>query len=143
VTTLVTEIQPVELVCSYLRSVIPVGEVPGGIVEGQPNEEQIEAKCISVVEAGQPRPTDIPIIWSMRAQVRCLAPAESEASRLGQIVRYAASKKSRIEATQRDGHTYLLYTLDVTGGPGMHYDSPISFESLLMAEATVSVEPIS
>ena len=136
-------VSPTELLKSILDQEIPTELIPGGVIVGSCTDAAIQAGCVSLMDAGQPRRERYLPLVSVRAQIRCLAPTLDHIDRIARGVYDRLDQRGRIVAVLRStGEEYLIHRVNLEVGPSFHRDSAENWEALLFAEMLIGLDPV-
>ena len=136
-------ISPSELIKSVLDQELPSELVPGGVTVGPVSDAQIQAGCISIMDAGQPQHERYLPLVRVRTQVRCLAPPLAHIDRIARAVYDRLDQRERMVVVQRStDEAYLIHSMSVAVGPSFHRDSEENFEALLFVEMLIGLDPV-
>ncbi len=112
------------------------------IVVGPANKTQIDEGVVELVDAGMPKQEPPGLVW-VRNQIRCIGPSLDRVDAMGRHIWEVANWRNRITATMAStSRTYLIHVLKVSAGPSHHWDTAITWESLLFAEMMVGIQPL-
>lgn len=141
---LVAPISPAELIRAFLTDRLNPDIIPGGVVVGPAEDAQIQAGCISIMDAGTPQTEMYARLVRVRTQVRCLAPQLDQIDRIARAVQDAVDQTGRVVITQPSTeNSYLMHYLVMSAGPSMHRDSEENFEALIFTEEMFGLDPVS
>ena len=136
-------VNPAELLRHFLGGVVDPELAPGGVVVGPASDAQQQSGVVSIVHAGRPRDSLYTATKWARLNVRCVARTLFDASRLGHHVYLLLEGRGRtLVAQPSTGEEYLVHLFNMAAGPSDHYDSPETWESLLVVEMLVGTDPV-
>lgn len=113
------------------------------VVVGPTTHEQKQAGVISLMAAGLPQIEKyVPLMWH-RSQVRCFGGDLATADTIAGLVQrdiHGLVRKTCYQAS--NDSWYLVHLSNITVGPSMHYDTEMSWETLLYAELLIADDPV-
>lgn len=136
-------ISPIEVFKALLEAYVDNSLVPNVVVGGLSHDQQA-AGGVAIMDAGlgETEP-ELPLIRP-RMQLRCIGPSLDVTERISRHVAFTLDsipKRTTVHQLSTDEH-FLIYDIQVSGGPSAHWDSEETWEGLLFAETLMSTLPV-
>lgn len=133
---------PAELLKGFIDTNAEPTVAPGGIVVGGADDNEQQAGCVALMDAGDAdRELYAPII-SKRVQVRCLGPTLYDADRIGNYMFKLLHNQRWLILADHLERLWFCHTIYCTVGSSHHIDNPETHESLFFAAITIGDEPV-
>lgn len=135
-------VSPSELLMIFLNEEMDRAIVPAGAVVGGADDEQQQAGCVALMDAGNAKnELYTPLFWK-RVQVRCMHNQLSAVDTIGNHVNDLLHEQQYLVMTDASGKQWFVHSIFVSTGPSHHIDSSETYESLLFATICVGRDPI-
>lgn len=141
--TAVYPISPAELFADVLSRFTSRDIVPHIVVGGLSQTQQNEGG-VAIMDAGAGKTELYSPLLRPRMQLRCIAPTLAEVDVITRHVGLSLdAMPARVTAHQAStDEDYLLYFVNVSGGPSSHWDTEETWEGLLFADTMISTVPV-
>jgi hypothetical protein len=135
-------VSPSELLKRFIDDHADPGILPAGAVVGGADDDEQNQGVVAIMDAGNTRDElYAPLLWK-RCQLRCMAPSLEHADRIGNHLFDLCNDQRNLVLEDSFKRLWFVYGIYCTTGPSHHIDSTEVWEDLLMANITVSRDPV-
>lgn len=135
-------VSPAELLMIFINQYANPEIIPGGAVVGGATDDQQQAGCVSIMDAGNTKDEMYaPLLWK-RCQIRCMGSSLDVVDNIGNHIFDLIDDQQNLEIEDQRGKKWFVLGIYCATGTSHHFDSSETFESLLFANITVARDPI-